>query len=851
MKRLIASLVVVVFAVKCVFGITSFELIEQKYKSGMLSFSEAIYYKIVALAKPSELPQEFRGTTPLKSGTQFARWLKSHQDELPFELKPLVRSVLDRPSLPLTYDTPGGHFKIHYTNSGIDRVPNFAYVERLGRYLDRVWAFEIDTLGYLEPPSDGSAGGDSRYDVYIRNIGAYGITWQENDGPRPWNDCTSYIEINNDFTSFPPNTDPEGHTEGAQKVTSAHEFFHAIQMGYNKDTDPWWMEMTATWMEETAYDTVNDYYNYLETFFTQPNMSLFLYDGSHEYSACVFPIYLSTKWGNDIIRLVWENCIRRSAFDAISSALDSMGTSVEEALAEFFVWNYYTSVRDDGRHYPEGRDYPGVRFEGVHASYPASGSTLTPPSGAGSNYIMFRPGTATGTVQIYVNCEEGVYWTIALAKDPVSGESSVSYYFLPSGGSTTLTISPVERFRTFTLILGPVNRNTTLNYNFSYSARATGTLYPPPINLRAGQGYDRMVPLSWEARPGYYPTSFSVYRKLAGETSFGAIATIETTAYRDYGVVNGQRYVYAVSAHYDTIESVLSDTVWAIPGGGIVVDSVWLIKDNGDGAAYLSDISPGEIIAIRLVPDNPSYSYRLLKARFVLYNHATSAVGESVKVKIFSVDDRLQPDTLVYESPVFWVTRFYPDGWFEADISSASIIFPNSTGLVIGVEFLSGTQGYIPSPLTDSNTNIPRNINFYYSADRWHEHYSFWSFPATIGYNMIRAFAERRTLGIDTNDRYAILPSTPGDILAYPNPFNSKLNIEVKPPGIYKPVEVGVFNLKGERVKTLYCGVSHYGVLRFEWDGQCDEGVRVPSGIYFVRVCGDGFKSVKRVIYLK
>ena len=38
------------------------------------------------------------------------------------------------------------------------------------------------------------------------------------------------------------------------RVTAAHEFFHAVQFGYDYGEDPWLMEATATWMEERVAD---------------------------------------------------------------------------------------------------------------------------------------------------------------------------------------------------------------------------------------------------------------------------------------------------------------------------------------------------------------------------------------------------------------------------------------------------------------------------------------------------------------------------------------------------------------------------------------------------------------------
>ena len=46
-------------------------------------------------------------------------------------------------------------------------------------------------------------------------------------------------------------------------MTAAHEFFHAVQFHYDIGEDIWFMEGTATWIEDEAYDDVNDSLRYL------------------------------------------------------------------------------------------------------------------------------------------------------------------------------------------------------------------------------------------------------------------------------------------------------------------------------------------------------------------------------------------------------------------------------------------------------------------------------------------------------------------------------------------------------------------------------------------------------------
>ncbi|MGA1791890.1 MAG: hypothetical protein ACMUIM_10415, partial [bacterium] len=177
-----------------------------------------------------------------------------------------------------SYDTPEGHFKLHYTedNSNHDEVlgsdgiestiPEFIIL--FGSYFEQAWDHEINNLGYNPPEPDENFGGDSRFDIYILNItnNSYGYTSIEYEHP--------YIVVNNDYMGF--ENDPEGTRYGNMKITAAHEFFHAIQYFYDdwNDYSIWWEENTAVWMEDEVFDNVDGYLNYLGNPFDDLNNNL-------------------------------------------------------------------------------------------------------------------------------------------------------------------------------------------------------------------------------------------------------------------------------------------------------------------------------------------------------------------------------------------------------------------------------------------------------------------------------------------------------------------------------------------------------------------------------------------------
>ncbi len=170
---------------------------------------------------------------------------------------------------------------------------------------DSAYNFEVNYLKYPPPPGDNGDGGDNLYDIYITTAeGSYGFTQPETSlGNHKY---TSYMEIHYSFKNF--------YTEGlnAVRVTVAHEFHHAIQVGNytgdKYDVDGFFYEMTSTSMEEFVYNSVNDYYAYMKSYFNNPNrvFNSFRSQSNDGYDLAVWNIFLKDKFGYDIIKKQWE-----------------------------------------------------------------------------------------------------------------------------------------------------------------------------------------------------------------------------------------------------------------------------------------------------------------------------------------------------------------------------------------------------------------------------------------------------------------------------------------------------------------------------------------------------------------
>jgi hypothetical protein len=366
------------------------------------------------------------------------------------------------------YDSPGGHFRIHYTDSvgstnlidtsygdhNSNDIPDYA--EIVARIADSVWVHHIDSLGYHEPPNDSatSYGDGPRYDIFLVALGQglYGFTQYDEpaivDGTHMR--LTSWIALGNDYKSF------QGYANRpieAVQVTVAHEFFHAIQFWYDakescpdancsdvKKQNPYWMEMSAVWMEEETYDNVNDYYGYLPYYFPYVHHSLRTFATSppgdwstlYCYGAGVFPMYLSQRFGRQIIKKAWEYCGAVSGANFLESAIqaalnDVTGGQIDlpHAWTEYGRWLYFTgsganSRTRPGQFFEEAAKYPMVPtdFElagdmypyiRTYSSYPIkpaqTGDYNFFPDGFGFNYLDFKTASLDSVLTFGFNAE--------------------------------------------------------------------------------------------------------------------------------------------------------------------------------------------------------------------------------------------------------------------------------------------------------------------------------------------------------------------------------------------------------------------------------------------------------------
>lgn len=103
---------------------------------------------------------------------------------------------------------------------------------------------------------------------------------------------------------------------------------------------------------------------------------------------------------------------------------------------------------------------------------------------------------------------------------------------------------------------------------------------------------------------------------------------------------------------------------------------------------------------------------------------------------------------------------------------------------------------------------------------------------------------------LTAHEQAQLLPAEFGLRPAYPNPFNPETTLEYTLP-YASQVELNVYNVRGQMVRTLVNRWQEAGFKRVQWFGRNEYGRLVGSGIYFVQLRVAGKHFHRRLILQK
>ena len=84
----------------------------------------------------------------------------------------------------------------------------------------------------------------------------------------------------------------------------------------------------------------------------------------------------------------------------------------------------------------------------------------------------------------------------------------------------------------------------------------------------------------------------------------------------------------------------------------------------------------------------------------------------------------------------------------------------------------------------------------------------------------------------------------------YPNPFNPITKLDYNLP-LRSKVNISIYNVLGQEIKTLVNEVKEYGYHSTTWNGQDNLGRDMSSGVYFARIISQGFTKTRKMLLVK
>lgn len=310
------------------------------------------------------------------------------------KLKDRIQSVIyfdstGRPKNQCVAYSPNGLFAVHYDTSGPNKVPKIDldlngipdYVDSALYYLEKAYYIYTDSMGFDPPPIDSCRGGSDAYDFYLWDIGngyyeevAYGWTVTDLEIKTPFvyprYACFSVIDNDyspNDTTFFASGNKRPTYRETGYlglKITTAHELHHFFQFGYGDPLFPAFNEMTSTFMEHRVHPETKDYLQFVKSLFYDFSKYV-LSDPTYYvgYRYGIFLQYIYKRFGDFPIVELWKNIGRgNNPMYSFELALNQVGSSLSEALANFLPYLHYSGVYSKTNYLPNAQLFPPIKY---------------------------------------------------------------------------------------------------------------------------------------------------------------------------------------------------------------------------------------------------------------------------------------------------------------------------------------------------------------------------------------------------------------------------------------------------------------------------------------------------------
>jgi len=358
------------------------------------------------------------------------------------------------------------HFIIFYVTEGEHAIKTSAYIDSLAEYLEQAYDLHKTTLGMK------SISGATRtafyekvvpsglYPVEVMDTGLWDSEWF----------CGTYgltlpitlretqIAIENDFI-YGVNCWDVGKKKGdpftsningdysknwrlALKVTVFHELYHSFQLtqfDFSK-YDTFWMEASATGVEEIGAPEVNDYIMYLQNV---PGKSMNSLESIEEYGYATLYLFLSSELGKKFDSYIWDyfkSYPQKTFAEQLALYVNLQmeeGEDVEDLFHKYATHIFYSGTRAASSPFPLFSDdmqkWPTWTTKGVAPQYLPGGTF---------DFIRTTPSTdsVTRKSSLKLGNNNDSIWVISRL---------LSKEFVPPPSGSSSSASPLKEFAAY------------------------------------------------------------------------------------------------------------------------------------------------------------------------------------------------------------------------------------------------------------------------------------------------------------------------------------------------------------------------------------------------------------------
>lgn len=259
------------------------------------------------------------------------------------------------------------------------------------------------------------------------------------------------------------------------------------------------------------------------------------------------------------------------------------------------------------------------------------------------------------------------------------------------------------------------------------------------------------------------------------------------------------------------------------------------------------DINTRQVLDTQSIPYNTQMSVKKIIHNNYLYLGYTEASNNSLKIQCFSINQNGISEE--------WTQILIPYHVYEFDMKLVNqrllcaVVLKNNGGNTIALKTLSLTGGpdqfeypYHLNSLYLFSSNveiIPDNNQAYINRLESRD---------TFNVSLVTDLIDMSQF-LTTEDP-VIQPEQKFSINNYPNPFNPSTSLSYTLDRESR-VSIEIFNVKGQKVKTLINDVKPIGNHSVEWNGTDQNGNSCSSGIYFYKFISEDHQVTKKMLMVK